>query len=630
MSSLLTFGPALCGDLESAARQEWIVTDGLGGFAMGTVAGLRARRYHGLLVVANHPPPGRHLGLAALDATLVIGEGRVRLATDEWQGGTVDPAGHLRLAQFEVLDSVPRWTWAVGDVVLQREVAMTHGRAAVAVNHRLLRAPGSVRLELSALCTWRDQHSDRFAGPEPAVEPAADGFTFEGAYRVAGPGFEPGGEWFRGIRYRAEAERGLGDGDDLWHAGTFRAELRPGQQAGVLAWAAAAADPPPPASKVVDQARARSRRLASQAKATDETDRMLVLAADQFIAAGPSVMAGYPWFGEWSRDTMTSFEGLLLSTNRLKEARALLGRAAGTLSEGMLANTADVGQTEYNTADATLWFLHAVGRYVEVTGDDDLAAALLPALEGVIHHHLDGTRYGIHVDPGDGLLAQGATGCALTWMDARVAGQPITQRAGKAVEINALWIRGLSSVRALRERLRRDGGHLLSLETTARGSFRARFWDGARCLDVVDGDPAASARLRPSCLLSASLPDAPLVQRGVVDGCGALLTPLGLRSLASVDPAYRGRHRGRPEERDAAYHQGTVWPWLIGPYVEAAQKTGVGLDGVLDGLEAHLAEWGLGSVSETADGDAPHAGSGCPFQAWSVAETLRARRMLCR
>ncbi len=299
-------------------------------------------------------------------------------------------------------------------------------------------------------------------------------------------------------------------------------------------------------------------------------------------------------------------------------------RAADTLSEGMLANTADTGTLEYNTADATLWFFHAVDRHVARTGDDELGAALTPKLVGAIEAHFAGTRYGIHVDPADGLLSQGADGFALTWMDARVNGVPVTQRAGKAVEINALWINGLAAVAGLLEGVGGDASRLRRSETQARSSFASAFPPGDRgCADVL-GDP----RLRPNQLLAVSLPHAPLHDRSVVDACAPLLTSLGLRSLDPADPGYRGRHRGSPAERDAAYHEGTVWPWLIGPYVDAARRSGAATDGVLDGLELHLAEWGLGSVSETTDGDTPHGATGCPFQAWSVAEVLRARRLL--
>jgi predicted glycogen debranching enzyme len=327
--------------------------------------------------------------------------------------------------------------------------------------------------------------------------------------------------------------------------------------------------------------------------------------------------------GDWSRDTMTSYEGLLLETGRVEEGRRLLLRNAQTLSEGMLANTADTGTLEYNTADGTLWFLHAVGRHVARTGDADLAGELASQLLEVVETHVRGTRYGIRVDPADGLLVQGEDGLALTWMDARVDGRPITPRAGKAVEINALWINGLAVVASLLEGVGRNAAEVRAYEARARASFAGAFLVGGRCVDVV-GD----ASLRPNQLLAVSLPHAILTDRSIVESCAPLLTSIGLRSLGPGDDAYVGHHRGGPASRDAAYHQGTVWPWLIGPYVEAARKTGVAVDGALDGLEAHLCEWGLGSISETADGDPPHAATGCPFQAWSVAELLRARRLL--
>jgi predicted glycogen debranching enzyme len=297
----------------------------------------------------------------------------------------------------------------------------------------------------------------------------------------------------------------------------------------------------------------------------------------------------------------------------------------------MLANTADAGGTEFNTVDGTLWFLHAVGRHVERTGDVDLGIALLPTLHSIIDHHIAGTRFGIRVDD-DGLITQGADGWALTWMDARVDGEPITPRRGKPVEVNALWIRGLSVVAALTARNGGNTVHLRTLESAARRAFASRFVrpDGNGLFDVVDAPHGDDASVRPNQLLAASLPSPLVDATSVVDAVEPLVTSLGLRSLSPFDPRYVGRHRGGPSARDAAYHQGTVWPWMIGPYVDAVLAAGNGRapEGLLSGLDAHVTEYGLGSVSETADGDAPHGATGCPFQAWSVAELLRARRRL--
>ena len=622
----IRFGPQVCGSLDNASSREWLVADGLGGFAMGTVSGMRTRRYHGLLVVASDKMAGRHLGLVALDPVLVIGDRRIELATREWQSGIVAPQGYRYLSGFEVIDGAPRWRWQVGDVVLEAEVAMEHGRSAVGIVHHLVHAPRAVRLELAAVATWRDVHGERVADGEPPVEVTSDGFVFDGAYRVRGPGYQPLIEWWRGSHQREEAARGLQADEDLAHAGTFIVDLSPGETAEVEAWAGGGADQRP-ATAIVDAARRRYRSVRRIAEAGDEIDRLLAHAADQFVVAGPSVVAGYPWFGEWSRDTFTSYEGLFLCTGRHVEGRRLLVRAAATVSQGMLANTSDIGgQPEYNTADATMWFLHAMCRHIEVTDDRTLFDELLPAVTEIVDSHVSGTRFGIGVDPSDGLLTQGAEGLALTWVDARVGGVPITPRQGKAVEINALWISSLARLAAIADRDGHDGSEWRAMAERARASFTTEFAAPTGVADVV-----GATELRPNQLIAAALPEGPLDESAigaVVDAVAPLLTPLGLRSLDPSHPDYRGEYRGDPAGRDAAYHQGTVWPWLIGAYVEACLRCGRSVDGLLDGLERHLTEFGLGSVSETADGDAPHAATGCPFQAWSVAELLRARRLV--
>ncbi|NUT19152.1 MAG: amylo-alpha-1,6-glucosidase [Hamadaea sp.] len=630
----IRFGPQLCTDLYAGTQREWLVTDGLGGYAMGTVSGLRTRRYHGLLIMADpvDGPARRQLGLASLDATITLESGRaIKLGVHEWADGSVDPSGHELLAEFDLADGIPRWRWQIGSVVIEREIAMRHGEPSVAVVHRLV-SGGPVDLTLSVLGTWRDVHGERTAqGPPPHTENIADGVVVEGAYRVRGEAeWRPKGEWWFGVRHREEAQRGLNPSEDLWHLGEYAGRLdRPGQSIGVTA--AAPTTPDEPAEMTVRKARERGRRLGE------------LRAADQFVVRtpnGPDVVAGYPWFGAWGRDTMISYEGLFLTTGRVDEGRQLLRNYAATLSEGMLANTCDTGSREYNTADATLWFLHAVDRHARL--DPDLAEELRPQLRSVVDHHTWGTRYAIKMDPVDGLLSQGAEGAALTWMDARLDGVPVTQRAGKAVDINALWVNGLAG---LARRWPEDGYR--QLHDRARESFQAKFLREDGLLhDVLDRPEDG---IRPNQLLAWSLPYAPLtpdehVLRTLAD---ALLTPLGLRSLSPGADAYRGHHRGTPEDRDRAYHQGTVWPWLLGPFRDATAKldaagrtdatakvtagrtdaartdAGKGRQLAGSGIEAHRSEYGLGSVSETADGDAPHGATGCPFQAWSVAETTR-------
>jgi predicted glycogen debranching enzyme len=627
----IRFGTQVCGDLAGGAAREWLVPDGIGGYAMGTVSGLRTRRYHGLLVVAGPPAARRMVALAALDPVLTLPSGAiVRLGTHEWASGAISPAGHTLLESFELRDGLPVWRWRVGNVVVERELALRHGRPSLGVVHRLI-AGGPVSLAVEPICTWRDAHAERYERDGLVVEPTVDGVVVEGAYRVTGPSFEPAAEWYVGAVHRQEHERGLAATEDLVKVGRFVQVLEMGETLQVSAWAGdetSLSESEPPASELIAEAHDRARVLVAGASGDTATLR---LAADAFIVrspgGAPDVVAGYPWFGAWSRDTMISYEGLFLATGRAEEGRELLRAYARTVSEGMLANTADTGQVEYNTADATLWFLHAVDRHVATCGDTDLAAELVDDLSRIVRRHVTGTRYGIRVDPSDGLLTQGAEGHALTWMDAVVDGVAVTPRSGKAVELNALWINDLAALAGLRRLVGRDAAELDSQLAEGTRSFRRRFpFAGGWLYDVVDTPTGDDPSLRPNQLLAYGLPHAPL--RGsdsatVLTVGQALLTPLGLRTLAPDDPAYRGAHRGDPADRDHAYHQGTAWPWLLGPYIDAARSVGLPTVGLLDGVLAHLPEWGLGSISETADGDAPHSATGCPFQAGSVAETCR-------
>jgi predicted glycogen debranching enzyme len=644
----IIFGPQTCGSLgdNGAGHREWLITDGLGGFASGTVAGLRTRRYHALLVVADPADAVRRVGLASLDLTLTLPSGtKVPLFTHEWASGVIAPDGHRHLETFSLVDGLPRWRWRVGDVVVERELAMRHGTPSIAVVHRVVSAPSSVGLSVAALCTWRDAHTERHAsGPALTVEQVADGAVVEGAYRLAGPGWQPAGDWHLGAFAREEAARGLGAVEDLWLAGSFTARVEPGGTCEISAWAGDLDTRPPPAAVVVAAARERAHRLVTAAKPLDDHAATLTLAADAFIvdtADGTDVVAGYPWFGSHLGDTMTAYEGLFLSTGRADEGRELLlarTRTALRAARGSLDTPGGAPWGPHDSVDSPLWLVHAVDRHVARTGDCDLAADMIGPLARLLRAHLGGSG-ALSVDPADELLRLGPTPEPGTWMNAFTEDNPVTPRIGKPVEINALWVNALAAMGDLVEEAGRDGTALRDRHRRARESFVARFRAPDGWLyDVIEGPPSTyplgagafhdDPSLRPNQLLAWSLPHGPLSGTspdGLAAIGAALLTPLGLRTLAPTEYGYQGTHRGGRDDRDIAYHQGTVWPWLIGPYVDACVSTGLPTDGLLAGLEAHVHEWGVGSLSETADGDAPYRATGSPFSARSVAEVLRVR-----
>ena len=581
------------------------------------------------------------------------------LGANRWADGALAPRGYRELERFRLDGTTPVWTYACGEALLDKRVWMEPGANTTYVRYEVLRAAEPLALTLRALVNYRDYHATTHAGDWPMqVTPVERGLrvhAFEGAAPVLllAPGAEaqPAHAWYRRFALARERERGLDAEDDHLHAGTFRATLRAGEALTVVLSTETAPS--------TDGAAAWGRRQAHEADLLARWTRgwtgaaqappwirHLVLAADQFVARRPlagepegmTVIAGYHWFGDWGRDTMIALPGLALATGRPELAARVLRTFARFLDRGMLPNRfPDSGDTpEYNTVDATLWWIEAVRATHAATGDERLLGDLFPALESVLDWHRRGTRYGIGEDPVDGLLRAGEPGVQLTWMDARVGDWVVTPRVGKPVEINALWYNALRAMAGFARRLRRPPGAWDAAADRVREGF-ARFWyePGGYCSDVLEGPDGDDHALRPNQILAVSLPESPLPparQRRVVDVCARhLLTSFGLRSLAPTDPAYRGRCTGAQHERDGAYHQGTVWGWLLGPFALAharAHGDPGAARAFLAPMAHHLADYGVGSIAEVFDGDPPFTPRACIAQAWSVAETLRAWQAL--
>ena len=645
----LDFGRALCGDLVAARRREWLVTNGIGGYAAGTVAGVLTRRYHGLLLAALRPPLARTLLLAKLDETATYRARDYPLHTNHWGSGAVTPAGYLCLERFHLEGTTPVWTYACADALLEKRIWMEHGANTTYIHYTLRRGTAPLALELKALVDYRDHHGDTHAGAWTMGVAAVDHGLRVDAFDSATPFYllsagaeaAPQHDWYRDFFLSVESERGLAAHEDHLCAGIFQAILRPGQSLTVVA----STDPRPTLDGASAYAvrQGHEQRLVALSGLDDAPGevRHLVEAADAFLVRRPvsgpnghTVMAGYPWFEDWGRDTMISLPGLTLATKRPHIARRILHTFAGFVDGGMLPNRfPDAGGApEYNTVDAALWYVEAVRAYHAATDDDDLPRELFPVLRDIVDCYHRGTRYNIHVDPDDGLLYSGEDGVQLTWMDAKVGTWVVTPRTGKAVEVNALWYNAL---RALIDVARRLGEPVETYDRWAdetQAGF-GRFWNEARgyCYDVVDTPTGNDPALRPNQILAVALASSPLDssrQQAVVDACAQhLLTSHGLRSLAPADPAYVGHYGGDQRARDGAYHQGTVWAWLIGPFVAAhlrVYRDPALARSFLPPLLRQLADYGVGSVGEIFDGDAPFGANGCIAQAWSVAEVLRA------
>ncbi len=656
MSMEINFGREICGQLELAESREWLVTNGIGGYAAGTIAGLLTRCYHGLLVAALEPPLGRTLLLAKLDDTVLYGDRYYPLHTNRWADGAVGPHGYRQIERFSLEGSVPTWRYACADALLEKRIWMQPGVNTTYIHYNLLRATQPFSLTLKAMVNYRDYHSRTQAqGWQMTILPVERGVNIS-AFPEAIPmllmsdraEFIPNHDWYYGFDLAAERERGLSDRDDHLHAATLQVNLTVGETLTVVASTdhklSLNGENALKIRRSYDQKLMglwKSNR-AVEVRENPEFPSRLVLAADQFIVnrssaedpQGKTIIAGYPWFSDWGRDTMISLPGLTLETGRPEVARSILRTFARYVDQGMIPNRfPDAGEIpEYNTVDATLWYFESLRAYYAVTEDDDLIHELFPVLADIINWHCRGTRFNIHLDPADGLLYAGETGVQLTWMDAKVGDWVVTPRIGKPVEVNALWFNALRTIAKLARRIGKPHQEYDAIADRALARF-SRFWnpDLGYCYDVLDGPDGDDASLRPNQLFAVSLPESPLSQvqqKGVVDVCGqALLTSHGLRSLSPDDSAYQGKYIGSPMQRDGAYHQGTVWGWLLGPFVLAHLRVYNNPTRAREFLEPmmnHLFAHGLGSLSEIFDGDAPFTPRGCFAQAWTVAEVLRA------
>ncbi len=648
-------------------REEWLVTNGLGGYASGTVSGAITRRYHGLLIAALPNPFGRMMMLNGLSERLRLPDRQVVYTGAEELTGT-PPEVIIQAAEFRLEAGLPVWRYETAGFQLEKRLLMPYRQNTVHITYRLLSGSGTVRLGLRPAVHFR-KHDE----PVSAAEPQRYVLTAaEDQYEVNGGGKLPplrfliegraGAFTFdrketSTILYWTEKNRGYESQGTLWSPGYFRIDLDEGEQATLIAsteaWESMRALAPEEAYKAELYRRSMLLCRAGK-KAAEGAGAELVLAADQFLitpagrvedsarahATGDevqTVIAGYHWFTDWGRDTMISLEGLTLTTGRYREAGSILRTFAHYIRDGLIPNMFPEGEGEgrYNTADATLWFFHAIERYLAITKDRGTLRLLLPRLRSVVERHMRGTRFGIHVDPRDGLLSQGAPGLQLTWMDAKVGDWVVTPRRGKAVEINALWYNALRLLETwLREEgQEREGCDIGAAAARARESFNRRFWyeEGGYLFDVVDGENGDDVSCRPNQVLAISLAHPVLEEplwRPVLEVVSArLLTPVGLRSLAPGSPDFKAKYYGDLRSRDAAYHQGTVWAWLIGPFIDAWLKVHPGHPSrarkFLEGFVPHLDEACIGSISEIFDAEPPYTPRGCVAQAWSVAEVLR-------
>lgn len=651
----IRFGRQTCGTLEQAEQREWWLTDGQGGYAGGTLAGTLTRRYHGLLIAPPKPGQPRRLLMAKADATLTIAGHSWPLFSNRWYGDVIEPAGYRYIEHFQLHGRMPCWHFACGEHRLEMRIWMPSEGRTTYVAYRCLGgydAKQPLSLSVNLLANRRNHH-----GNQPVSGTTATVSQDGGRIRIEWPegeevyirttraGFEPQQHWHEGFLLACETERGLPDIDNNLSIGHLVYALEPGQWAGF----ALSLDPQHSFDLTASmQAYLQRETFLSHPQDQPVFDqapdwvRQLLLAADDFPILQPlpgggtrsSVIAGYPWFADWGRDTMIALPGLTLISGQLERARGILMSYADLVDEGQLPNQLGQGEDPpaYNSVDATLWYFEAWRAYLEARDDRQALQQIFPVLQAIIDGYCKGTRYGIGMDSRDALLHAGEVGTQLTWMDAKVGNWVVTPRIGKPVEVNALWYHALCCMQTFAQRLDQPVSVYRDLAERVRAGFQ-RFHcqaNGGLC-DVIDTPQGDDARVRPNQILALSLEHSPLDPqhwRGVLTQCGhELLTSYGLRSLSPRDKDYRHHYQGGVADRDGAYHQGTVWTWLLGHYAWAEYRvTGDARSALrrLEPLADHLRYAGLGTLSEIFDADPPHAPKGAPAQAWSVACTLQA------
>ncbi|MFC1715468.1 amylo-alpha-1,6-glucosidase [Candidatus Poribacteria bacterium] len=643
---MISFDRNTCSDFNKAVEKEWLETNGIGGYASSTIVGANIRGYHGLLIAATRPPLGRMLLLSKVEETLVIGGRRYELSCNQYPGA-IHPEGYKYLDSFR-LGPFPIFTYIIDGVKIEKSVFMLHGKNTTLIAYKLINSSEAVRLELRPLVAHRDFHgrmreSDGLKMDvrrrNGSISIAAQGI---GLFLSAQSEFQTSEYWYKDFEYQVEAYRGQESHEDLYSPGYSTYILKPGREITLVA----STDDPDSLDMEAAQANELKRRNSiPNVKTGDEELGILMRAADQFLVKRGddmfSIIAGYHWFGDWGRDTMIALPGLTLIPKKYDVARGILKNFARYCDRGMIPNRfPEVGEEpEYNTVDASLWFFHAVKKYLDYTADlDFVSSEIFPTLTQIIQHHVNGTRYNIHMDD-DGLIYAGAEDTQLTWMDAKIGDLVVTPRRGKAVEINALWYNALRFMEECSLKLGRSewAARYSLLAEKTKQSFEQVFWnDAENCLyDYVDGDYRDPA-IRPNQIFAVSLPYQLLAMdkaKAVLEVVQReLLTPFGLRSLSPKHENYVGHYGGDGYSRDTAYHQGTVWSWLLGPFITAYVNVNGRSEATREFVRAalselmcsHLKDAGLGSISEIFDGDPPHHPRGCIAQAWSVAEILRA------